>query len=606
MRLSTLATFAALLLLTVGARDAAAQAGCGAGNSGSCLQVHGAPGCNDAECCATVCVLYPPCCSAAWDSTCVGIANDSCIGLCGAAVNRPCESVHDNAGCSNAECCAAVCMIRPDCCNFSWDLVCVIIASSTCEPPPPQQCGLAGQGACTQPHPSPGCSDASCCETVCQFRDACCTFAWDEVCVSLANSYCGGCALECPATAFPEAETCGARSNQPCAAGQVAMPLAEGATVCGTVDGSGTATTWAGDRDGYAITLADPDGDGRVRLTLNFAANFAAFVAVHPAGCPLGGAVANVGSSACLPGSSSTCLAPGSYVVLVAPGAFPTAASSSTYSCEFPLRYTLSYAASQDGCEPPCTVSTGPCFDAHPGVGCETPACCEATCATDPLCCTEIWDVSCAREAAAACGVPVPANDPCAGALPIGPGTTIDFSTIRATVSSPALPASCNAGQGALIGPDVWFRYTGERSGSVSVATCGSLTDMRLAVYSGDCTGLTLVGCSSTSQTCSPNTGARVQFQAQCGTSYLIRVGGEIPSMAGSASISLTALGPVCPQFCPADLNRDGIVSGSDLGLLLGNWGLVGVGDLDVDGTIGGSDLGLLLGAWGPCPVPPP
>ena len=76
--------------------------------------------------------------------------------------------------------------------------------------------------------------------------------------------------------------------------------------------------------------------------------------------------------------------------------------------------------------------------------------------------------------------------------------------------------------------------------------------------------------------------------------------------MAGSASISLTALGPVCPQFCPADLNRDGIVSGSDLGLLLGNWGLVGVGDLDVDGTIGGSDLGLLLGAWGPCPVPPP
>jgi hypothetical protein len=50
------------------------------------------------------------------------------------------------------------------------------------------------------------------------------------------------------------------------------------------------------------------------------------------------------------------------------------------------------------------------------------------------------------------------------------------------------------------------------------------------------------------------------------------------------------------------DLDRDGSVGGSDLGLLLGTWGPGGfdcVGDLDDDGSVGGADLGFLLGNWG-------
>jgi hypothetical protein len=45
-------------------------------------------------------------------------------------------------------------------------------------------------------------------------------------------------------------------------------------------------------------------------------------------------------------------------------------------------------------------------------------------------------------------------------------------------------------------------------------------------------------------------------------------------------------------------------VSGSDLGLLLAQWGCEGActADLDSDGWVGGSDLGLLLVQWGPCP----
>lgn len=46
------------------------------------------------------------------------------------------------------------------------------------------------------------------------------------------------------------------------------------------------------------------------------------------------------------------------------------------------------------------------------------------------------------------------------------------------------------------------------------------------------------------------------------------------------------------------DIDLDGHVDGSDLGLLLGGWGVGGASDLDESGTTDGSDLGLLLGAW--------
>jgi len=54
---------------------------------------------------------------------------------------------------------------------------------------------------------------------------------------------------------------------------------------------------------------------------------------------------------------------------------------------------------------------------------------------------------------------------------------------------------------------------------------------------------------------------------------------------------------------CLGDLNNDGNVTGSDLGLLLGQWGVAGgFADVNNDGIVGGADLGLLLGEWGACP----
>ena len=58
----------------------------------------------------------------------------------------------------------------------------------------------------------------------------------------------------------------------------------------------------------------------------------------------------------------------------------------------------------------------------------------------------------------------------------------------------------------------------------------------------------------------------------------------------------------VYTDICPltGDLDHDGIVNGTDLGLLLGAWGTTGdsEADLDHDGVVNGTDLGLLLAAW--------
>jgi hypothetical protein len=53
----------------------------------------------------------------------------------------------------------------------------------------------------------------------------------------------------------------------------------------------------------------------------------------------------------------------------------------------------------------------------------------------------------------------------------------------------------------------------------------------------------------------------------------------------------------------PADLDGDGLVSGSDLTMLLGEWGICALdaacpGDIDGDGLVDGADLTLMLGAW--------
>ncbi len=57
---------------------------------------------------------------------------------------------------------------------------------------------------------------------------------------------------------------------------------------------------------------------------------------------------------------------------------------------------------------------------------------------------------------------------------------------------------------------------------------------------------------------------------------------------------------------CPGDLDGDSAVGGSDLAILLGEWGVCSFGvscasDLNGDYEVGADDLAILLGAWGGC-----
>jgi hypothetical protein len=54
------------------------------------------------------------------------------------------------------------------------------------------------------------------------------------------------------------------------------------------------------------------------------------------------------------------------------------------------------------------------------------------------------------------------------------------------------------------------------------------------------------------------------------------------------------------PAANPADLDGDGSVGSSDLGVLLSAWGACSgcAADIDADGDVGSSDLGILLSNW--------
>jgi hypothetical protein len=71
-----------------------------------------------------------------------------------------------------------------------------------------------------------------------------------------------------------------------------------------------------------------------------------------------------------------------------------------------------------------------------------------------------------------------------------------------------------------------------------------------------------------------------------------VQFGRSAPVSMDTASIDLSS---ACTG---ADLNCDGAVDGTDLGILLGAWGTSSA-DLDGDGTTDGNDLGILLGDWG-------
>jgi hypothetical protein len=529
----------------------------------------------------------------------VSLANQLCVGLCGADASGDCSFPHPNPGCDRRECCETVCAIDPYCCDFSWDFTCVVLAGIQCEPKNPVPCGDPAAGSCTEPHSTPACDDESCCDLVCGLDPTCCTGSWDFLCVALAKQYCvKSCEPPCPAGSTSESEDCGQDRNNPCY-GTPSVDLEIQSLACGAWGCGQIASVPGGfrDVDAWSVSVVDADGDGLVPVRLSMASSFDGFAALVPVSCgPLSEALVSISSDYCVEFASAvSCVPPGEYRVVVAAGAFPNPGNPELTCGIFgTTRYRVRLECLANGCGPACGPGAGSCFEPRKLPGCEDTECCDAVCSSDPACCEEQWDTACVQAAQVACADPPP-NDECSGAIELG-GGSVEVVTIGATAGGPAFPVSCG---GTDAGADVWFRVVAPRTATCTVTTCGSGTiDTVVAVYE-NCGGQSLV-CNDNASACIPETSSRVSFAAACGSEYLIRVA-AIGGMPGTATLRVD-FGPGKPCACPADLTGDRVVNGADLTILLGGWGAAGPGDLDGDGTVGASDLTVILSAWGACP----
>lgn len=152
---------------------------------GDCMQSNGTPGCDNEQCCNTVCLADPECCSAGWDSFCVSKAQD----LCGAAVGEGnCMAANGTPGCGDSSCSNLVCADSPWCCDREWDAGCAATAADLCAPP-----SCPADGDCFSVHANGGCDDEFCCSTVCLDDPVCCSSGWDNICVDLAGELCSTC-----------------------------------------------------------------------------------------------------------------------------------------------------------------------------------------------------------------------------------------------------------------------------------------------------------------------------------------------------------------------------------------------------------------------------
>ncbi len=107
---------------------------CGAG-AGDCASGNGSPGCDDAECCRSMCNFDSFCCETEWDDLCATDAAQLCSGsfdVCRTST-EDCQAAHNTPGCGDNTCCTDICTLDPFCCLREWDEFCASDAQS-CTP----------------------------------------------------------------------------------------------------------------------------------------------------------------------------------------------------------------------------------------------------------------------------------------------------------------------------------------------------------------------------------------------------------------------------------------------------------------------------------------
>lgn len=156
-------------------------------------------------------------------------------------------------------------------------------------------------------------------------------------------------------------------------------------------------------------------------------------------------------------------------------------------------------------------------------------------------------------------------NDSCSSASLISNGTRT-FSTVGATTDGPPEPNLGFCCGELQVNQDVWFLYTATCTGTVTVNTCGTFFDSKIAIYNGaacpTAPGTAIAGNDDTTACGVTLRESQATFGSTAGEQYLIRVG----AFAGAAGDVVLNIGcEAAPPPCAADFNQSGIVSTQDI-----------------------------------------
>src|SRR5207249_5443468 len=125
-------------------------------------------------------------------------------------------------------------------------------------------------------------------------------------------------------------------------------------------------------------------------------------------------------------------------------------------------------------------------------------------------------------------------NDTCDGATVIGTAPFVDsIDATQATTDSSDPFGSCACGQN---GHSVWYRFTPEHSGEVTIDTAGSGYDTVLSVFTGTCGAPVALTCNDDSN---GTLQSQVSFTATAGTTYLVEVTTFCDAPAGALQVHL-------------------------------------------------------------------
>jgi hypothetical protein len=388
-------------------------------STNDCFSAGTGPGCADFVCCPFVCNADPSCCVTDWDQFCAAIANEFCEGGpvdppttgCGTAPND-CFTTALDGGCSDAICCEAVCDADPFCCNYEWDLLCVLGALALCEPEPVDDCPVASN-PCYIATNAPGCEDPSCCVPVCNVDPACCVIGWDTACVQTALGLCD------------LAPSCGTSANDCFAAG--VGPGCSDVECCETICALAPSCCQA-EWDAFCASNANLLCEGGPPDP--------------PSGCGI---------------SENDCFTVSQFPGCADEACCETVCDTDLFCCNTAWDL-LCVQGAQSLCDggvtvPPeaCTTATNGCLEVG-GPGCEDTGCCQFVCAQDPLCCILAWDAICVAAAEDVCIPTEPQQSVCGESSHActdlgGPGCA--DSTCCAMVCS-FVPDCCNTSWDAM------------------------------------------------------------------------------------------------------------------------------------------------------------